>query len=159
GCVQREFLSPVNAYTARVLAAEGYEVVAPADQPCCGALATHAGEETSALECARRMIDVFERAGVETVIINAAGCGSNMKDYGYLLRDDPEYAVRARRFVEKCRDVTEWLSGVEPRARRRSIPMRVAYHDACHLQHAQGIRQQPRSLLAGIPDLELVEIP
>src|SRR5262245_53027566 len=101
GCVQREFLSSVNACTAKVLAAEGFEVVAPADQPCCGALATHAGEEASALECARRMIDVFEGAGVETVIINAAGCGSNMKEYGYLLRDDPEYAARARRFAEK----------------------------------------------------------
>jgi glycolate oxidase iron-sulfur subunit len=159
GCVQREFLSPVNACTARVLAAEGYEVVAPEDQPCCGALATHAGEETSALECARRMIDVFDRAGVEAVIINAAGCGSNMKEYGYLLRDDPEYATRARRFAERCKDVTEWLSEIEPRSRRHSIPMRIAYHDACHLQHAQGIRQQPRSLLAGIPGLELVEIP
>ena len=159
GCVQREFLSQVNAATARVLAAEGYEVVAPSEQPCCGALAMHAGEEEAALEFARRMIDVFERAGVDTVVINAAGCGSNMKEYGYLLRDDPGYAARARRFADKCRDVMEFLAENEPRARRHRLTMRVAYHDACHLQHAQGVREQPRSLLSQIPDLQLAEIP
>jgi glycolate oxidase iron-sulfur subunit len=159
GCVQREFLSGVNAATARVIAREGYEVVAPEDQPCCGALAMHAGEEGSALDCARRMIDVFDRAGVDVVITNAAGCGSNMKEYGYLLRDDPAYAARAREFSRKCKDVTEWLAEVEPRALRQPIARRVAYHDACHLQHAQGVRQQPRSLLSAIPGLDLVEIP
>jgi glycolate oxidase iron-sulfur subunit len=159
GCVQREFLSGVNAATARVIAREGYEVVAPQDQPCCGALAMHAGEESSALACARRIIDVFDRAGVEAIITNAAGCGSNMKEYGYLLRDDPAYAARAREFSRKCKDVTQWLADVEPRALRQPIARRVAYHDACHLQHAQGIRQQPRALLSAIPGLELVEIP
>jgi glycolate oxidase iron-sulfur subunit len=159
GCVQREFLSPVNAATARVLAAEGYEVVAPAEQPCCGALLTHAGEEAGAIALAKRMIDVFERAKVETIVINAAGCGSAMKEYGYLLRDDPEYAERARRFSQKCRDVTEVLAAEEPRAVRHPLPLRVAYHDACHLQHAQGVRAQPRALLSQIPGLDLVEIP
>jgi glycolate oxidase iron-sulfur subunit len=159
GCVQREFLSPVNAATARVLAAEGYEVIAPAEQPCCGALLTHAGEEAAAIALAKRMIDAFDRAQVDTIVSNAAGCGSAMKEYGHLLRDDPDYADRARRFSEKCRDVTEVLAAAEPRAVRHPLPLRVAYHDACHLQHAQGVRAQPRVLLSQIPGLELVEIP
>ena len=159
GCVQREFLSHVNAATSRVLAAEGYEVVAPPEQPCCGALMTHAGEEAGAFAFARRMIDVFDAADVEVVVINAAGCGSAMKEYGYLLRDDPGYAERAKRFSAKCKDVTEFLAGIESRAARHPLPLRVAYHDACHLQHAQGVRAQPRALLSGIPGLELAEIP
>ena len=146
GCAQREFLSPVNAATARVLAAEGCEVVAPAEQSCCGALMLHAGEEEAAASLARQTIDIFERAGVEIVVINAAGCGSNMKEYGYLLRDDPQYAERARRFSAQCKDISEFLAELGPRTVRRSLPLRVAYQDACHLQHAQGVRLQPRSV-------------
>jgi glycolate oxidase iron-sulfur subunit len=159
GCVQREFLSAVNAATARVLAAEGCDVVAPPEQPCCGALMVHAGEEAPAVALAKRIIDVFERTDVDVIITNAAGCGSNVKEYGHLLRDEPGYAERARRFSAKCRDVTEFLVELGPRADRHPLPLRVAYHDACHLQHAQGIRTQPRSLLAQIPELDLVEIP
>jgi glycolate oxidase iron-sulfur subunit len=159
GCVQREFLPQLNAATVRVLAAEGCEVVAPPEQPCCGALLVHAGEEDAAIALARRTIDVFERADVDTIITNAAGCGSNVKEYGHLLRDDPEYSERAKKFAAKCQDVTELLAELEPRARRNPLRMRVAYHDACHLQHAQGVRLQPRSLLASIPGLELAEIP
>jgi glycolate oxidase iron-sulfur subunit len=159
GCVQREFLSAVNAATARVLAAEGCDVVAPAEQPCCGALMVHAGEEEPALAFARRMIDVFERANVEVIITNAGGCGSNVKEYGHLLRDDPDYAERAGQFSARCRDVTEYLAELGPRAERHPLRLRVAYHDSCHLQHAQGIRTQPRALLTGIPQLDLVEIP
>jgi glycolate oxidase iron-sulfur subunit len=159
GCVQREFLSEVNAATARSLAAEGCEVIAPPEQPCCGALLVHAGEEQTALELARRMIDAFEKASVDVIVTNAGGCGSNTKDYGYLLRDDPQYAERARRFSAKCKDVTELLDEIGPRAQRHPLPMRVAYHDSCHLQHAQKVRTQPRSLLASIPGLELIEIP
>jgi len=159
GCVQREFLSQVNAATARVLAAEGCEVVAPGEQPCCGALLVHAGEEAAAVALAKRTIDAFERANVETVVTNAAGCGSNVKEYGHLLRDEPEYAERARAFAAKCKDVTEVLAEMEPRAKRSGLKLRVAFHDACHLQHAQGVRSQPRSLLSKIPWLELVEIP
>jgi len=158
GCVQREFLPQVNAATARVLAAEGCEVVAPQEQPCCGALLVHAGEEAAAIALARRTIEAFERAGVDTVITNAAGCGSNVKEYGYLLRDDLQYAARAKAFAAKCKDVTELLAELEPRAQRNPLPLRVAYHDSCHLQHAQGIRLQPRALLQRIPGLELVEI-
>jgi glycolate oxidase iron-sulfur subunit len=159
GCVQRVFFPQVNSATARVLAAEGCEVVAPREQPCCGALLVHAGEEEQAMQFARRTIDVFEKAQVDAVIINAAGCGSNVKEYGHLLRDDPGYAARAKTFVAKCRDISEFLTELEPRATRHPLSLRVAYHDACHLQHAQGIRSQPRALLRQIPQLELLEIP
>jgi glycolate oxidase iron-sulfur subunit len=159
GCVQREFFSPVNAATVRVLAAEGCEVVAPETQPCCGALLVHAGEEAAAVELAKRTIEVFERANVETVVTNAAGCGSNVKEYGHLLRDEPEYAERARTFAKKCKDVSEVLTELEPRAKRNALKVRVAFHDSCHLQHAQGVRLQPRAILSGIPGLELAEIP
>jgi glycolate oxidase iron-sulfur subunit len=159
GCVQRVFFAQVNTATARVLSAEGCEVVAPAAQPCCGALLVHAGEEERAAQLARRMIDVFEKARVDAVIINAAGCGSNVKEYAHLLRDDPQYAERAKAFAAKCRDITEFLAELDTRAARHPLRLRVAYHDACHLQHAQGIRMQPRALLRAIPELELLEIP
>ncbi|MBV8903702.1 MAG: 4Fe-4S dicluster domain-containing protein [Acidobacteriia bacterium] len=159
GCVQREFLSEVNAATARTLSAEGCEVVSPASQPCCGALLVHAGEEEQALAFARRMIDVFEQADVDCIVTNAAGCGSVAKDYGYLLRDDAQYAERARRFSAKCRDISEVLDELGPRAARHPLPIRVAFHDSCHLQHAQKVRAQPRALLAAIPGLTLVELP
>ena len=159
GCVQREFFSQVNAATARVLAAEGCEVVAPKAQTCCGALLVHAGEETAAIDLAKKTIDVFEQADVEMLITNAAGCGSNVKEYAHLLRDDPEYAERARSFSARCKDISEVLTELEPRSRRHPLKLRVAFHDSCHLQHAQGVRSQPRALLASIPGLELVEIP
>ena len=159
GCVQRVFFPQVNAATARVLAAEGCDVVAPAAQPCCGALLVHAGEEDKAMQLARQTIDAFEKAQVDAVIINAAGCGSNVKEYGHLLRDDPRYAGRARVFAAKCQDVSEFLAGLAPHAARHALRLRVAYHDACHLQHAQGVRTQPRELLRRIPQLELLEIP
>jgi glycolate oxidase iron-sulfur subunit len=159
GCVQREFFPQVNAATARVLAAEGCEVVSPAEQPCCGALLIHAGEEERALVLARHLINVFERAGVDAIVTNAAGCGSNLKDYAHLLRDDPQYAQRAKDFSAKCQDISEILANMMPYAERNPLRLKVAFHDSCHLQHAQGVRAQPRSLLAGIPELELLEIP
>ena len=159
GCVQREFFSQVNAATARVLAAEGCEVVAPQAQTCCGALLVHAGEEAAAIDLAKKMVDVFEQANVETIVTNAAGCGSNVKEYGHLLRDVPEYADRARNFSAKCKDVSEVLAELAPRSQRHPLKLRVAFHDSCHLQHAQGVQAQPRALLASIPGIELVEIP
>lgn len=159
GCVQREFFSQVNAATVRVLAAEGCEVIAPKTQPCCGALLVHAGEEAGAIALAKKTIDAFEGANVETIVTNAAGCGSNVKEYGHLLRDDPEYADLARRFSAKCKDVSEVLAELEARSPRHPLKLRVAFHDSCHLQHAQGVRVQPRALLAGIPGLQLTEIP
>jgi glycolate oxidase iron-sulfur subunit len=158
GCVQQVFFSHVNAATARVLAAEGCEVITPENQPCCGALMVHSGLEEQAAAMARTIIGLFEQADVDTIVINAAGCGSTMKEYGHLLRDDPQWAGRARTFSAKCKDITEILCELTPIAPRSPLPLRIAYHDACHLRHAQGIHQQPRQLLAGIPGLEVAEI-
>jgi glycolate oxidase iron-sulfur subunit len=158
GCVQSVFFDYVNCATVRVLAAEGCEVIVPGSQGCCGALMLHGGEERAALEFARRTIDAFEAAQVDMIAINAAGCGSAMKEYVHLLKDDPTYAKRAERFSARCRDVSEILANLPPRAPRKLLSIRVAYHDACHLQHAQRITQQPRELLRSIPGLELLEI-
>lgn len=157
GCVQRVLFGDVNAATARVLAACGCEVIAPADQACCGALAVHSGRHDDGLERARRTIDVFAEAGVEHVIANAAGCGSNLKDYAHLLADDPLYRKRAAAFSARVRDVSELLVELEPRVKLRPLPLSVAFQDSCHLVHAQGIRTAPRALLAAIPGLEVVE--
>jgi glycolate oxidase iron-sulfur subunit len=159
GCVQREFLSEVNAATVRVLAAEGCEVVAPKQQGCCGALLVHAGEEAPALELAKRAINVFEAANVDVIVTNAGGCGSNVREYAYQLRDDPHYAERAQRFSAKCRDVSEVLVELGSRAPRHPLNLRIAYHDSCHLQHAQRVRTQPRELLSAIPGAQILEIP
>jgi glycolate oxidase iron-sulfur subunit len=157
GCVQRVFFSPVNSATVRVLAAEGCEVVAP-KQGCCGALSTHAGREEESLDFARKTIDTFEDLNLDNVVVNAAGCGSTMKEYGYLLRDDPEYAERAKAFSAKVRDVSEFLQELGPVAQRNPLPVTAAYHDACHLAHAQGIRRQPRQTLKQIPGMDVKEI-
>lgn len=159
GCVQRVFFPEVNAATVRVLTAEGCEVIAPRDQGCCGALSLHMGRRQEAQRFARRLLDSFDRARVGTVVVNAAGCGSAMKEYGELLADDPVYAARAARFSARVRDVTELLSELGPVAPRHPLEVKVAYHDACHLAHAQGVRRQPRELLSQVPGLELVEIP
>jgi glycolate dehydrogenase iron-sulfur subunit len=158
GCVQQTFFSHVNAATARVLSAEGFEVIIPASQPCCGALMVHSGLEDQAAAMARKLIALFEAANVDTIVINAAGCGSTMKEYGHLLRDDPQWAARAQVFSAKCKDITEILCSVPSIAVRHPLPVRIAYHDACHLRHAQGIYQQPRQLLSAIPQLEVAEI-
>jgi glycolate oxidase iron-sulfur subunit len=157
GCVQRVFFSDVHEATVRVLTAEGCEVFAPAAQACCGALPAHAGQEQDAQAFARRVIDAFERARVDVVVSNAAGCGSTLKSYGRLLRDDPAYAERAAAFAARCKDISEVLAELEPRATRHPLPLRVAYQDACHLRHAQGVKAQPRSLLNSIPGLEVLE--
>ncbi|GAA4885259.1 (Fe-S)-binding protein [Serinicoccus chungangensis] len=162
GCVQREFFGEVNAATVRVLAAEGCEVVAPQAQGCCGALSVHTGREEEGRRFARRLVDTFEEAGVETVVVNSAGCGSTMKEYAHLLADDPDYAERARAFAGRVRDLSEVLVELGPVAPRHPVapaPVTLAYHDACHLRHAQGVTSAPRELLGGIPGVELVEIP
>ncbi len=158
GCVQREFFPGVNAATARVLAAEGCDVIIPAVQGCCGALSGHSGREAEALDYARRLIVTFEAAAVDAVVVNAAGCGSAMKEYAHLLSDDVDFAARAAAFVAKVRDVSEILVELGPVAPRHPVAATVAYHDACHLSHAQRIRSQPRALLSAIPDLQLREI-
>ena len=158
GCVQGQFFPGVNAATARVLAAEGCEVVVPRNQGCCGALSVHNGREAEAQAYARKTVDQFEAAGVEFVVVNAAGCGSTMKEYADLLAHDPDYAQRAATFAAAVRDISEILAELGPAAPRHPLELSVAYHDACHLAHAQGIRVQPRALLRDIPGLELREI-
>ncbi len=155
GCVQRVFFHDVNAATARVLAAEGFEVFAPRKVRCCGALMLHSGYEADALALAKKMIEAFEDC--DYVAVNAAGCGSSMKDYGHLFSDDEEWAERGKEFSEKVRDVSQLLVEWDAVATRHPVPLKVAYHDACHLAHAQKVRSEPRQLLADIPELELVE--
>ena len=158
GCVQRVFYPEVHRATIAVLAAEGFEVIAPRLPSCCGALELHGGAEPAAIERAQATIAAFAQAGgaagLDHIVVNAAGCGSAMKEYGELL-GTPE----ARDFSARVRDVNELLGDVEPRAPRGPLPLRVVYHDACHLAHAQGVRRQPRELLGSIPELELVEVP
>ena len=158
GCVQSVFLSQVNAATARVLAAEGCEILVPPKQGCCGALPKDLGQEQEAQNSARKVIDQFEPLAVDTIVVNAAGCGAALKDYGFLLRHDPMYRDRAVAFSAKCKDVSEVLAELKPRAPRHPIALRVAFHDPCHLQHAQGLREQPRAMLRTIPGLELLEL-
>jgi glycolate oxidase iron-sulfur subunit len=155
GCVQRVFFGDVNAATVRVLAAEGWEVHTKRLPRCCGALQMHAGLEGEALALARETIAAYE--DFDAIAVNVAGCGSAMKDYAHLMDDDPEWAERAKAFSAKTKDVTELLAGEAPRVVRHPLPIKVAYHDACHLAHAQGVRSQPRELLRSIPDLELLE--
>ena len=158
GCVQQVFFGHVNDATVRVLAAEGCEVHAPSSQGCCGALALHSGRDHDARHFARKLIEAFEKSDLDVVVVNAAGCGSSMKGYGDLFRGDPDWAKRAEAFAAKVRDVTEVLGSLKPQAPRHRLDMRVAYHDACHLAHAQGVRQPPRDLLSAIPGVTLVPI-
>ncbi|GAA4169239.1 heterodisulfide reductase-related iron-sulfur binding cluster [Phytohabitans flavus] len=157
GCAQRVFFKPVNDATARVLAAEGCRVAVPKGQGCCGALSLHTGRDEEARAFARRTIDAFE--GYDTVVVNVAGCGSVLKEYGELLHDDPGYAERAAALAARVRDVSEVLAELEPVAERHPLPLRVVYHDACHLANAQGITREPRDALRTIPGVELVDVP
>jgi Fe-S oxidoreductase len=163
GCVQSVFFPQVNAATARVLAMEGCDVIIPRGQGCCGALSLHSGREAEAVTFARRTIEAFEQAGVDTVVVNSAGCGSAMKEYARLLagvdgRDGSGWAARAAALSGRVRDFAEFLAELGPAAPRNPLPVTAAYHDACHLGHAQRITRQPRELLRSIPDLHLVEL-
>ena len=172
GCVQSVFFPQVNAATARVLAAEGCDVLIPRGQGCCGALSLHAGREAEAQDFARRSIAVFERGDVDAIVVNSAGCGSAMKEYERLLAGtdgpggrngrngpDPGWAARAAALSGKVRDLSEFLAELGPVARRHPLPVTAAYHDACHLAHTQRITKQPRELLRAIPELNLIELP
>ncbi len=160
GCVQRLFFSPVNEATVRVLTANGCEVVIPKTQGCCAALPEHQGQTQQAQSLARQMIDSFEGTGVEAVIINAAGCGHTLKEYGHILEDDPEYADKAKEFAAQVRDVQEFLAAVELTAKLSPLTdeeLTIVYQDACHLLHGQKISVQPRQLLRQIPGVKLRE--
>ena len=159
GCVQQVLFPEVNAATARVLSAEGCDVIIPPSQGCCGALSLHGGRHAEAAAFARATIEAFDRADVDAVVVNAAGCGSAMKEYGYLLAGDPAWAERAAAFSDRVRDFSEFLAELGPTAARSELPLTIAYHDACHLAHAQRITEQPRALLRAVPGVELAEIP
>jgi len=149
GCVQRAVFPDVNAATARVLAAEGLDVLAP-PQGCCGALSVHAGRLEEGRRLARALVDAFDE--VDAVVVNASGCGSHLKELGWLLGDE-----RAAAFAAKVRDVGELLGGLSPRATRHPLPLRVALQDPCHVRHAQQLPLAMLPSLARIPGLELVE--
>lgn len=154
GCVQRVFYPQVHAATIGVLAAEGFEVFAPLQPECCGALEFHSGEEKAAVARAKATIRAFATLPpLDHVVVNAAGCGSAMKEYGELIG-----SAEARAFSARVKDVSELLGSVPPQAPRQPLALRVAYHDACHLAHAQQICEEPRALLRAIPELELLEV-
>ncbi len=158
GCVQSQFFGETNQATVRVLAANGCEVMAPRLQGCCGALHVHSGLKDTAMELAWRNIETFEQAGVEAIIVNVAGCGSVMKEYGVLFAGDPLRAARAQAFSEKVKDVSEYLASIERRPPVRAINKRVTYDDACHLLHGQKVKTQPRELIQSLPGVEFVEL-
>lgn len=160
GCVMSVMFGETNAASVRLVTRAGYEVITPPLQGCCGALYAHGGNLERARACARHNIEVFERHNLAAIVINAAGCGSTLKEYGQMLRDDPVWAERAGQFSAKVKDLTEWLapriSGFEFRA---SDSKPVTYHDACHLAHPQRITRQPRDLVRTVAGDNFLELP
>ena len=161
GCAQDLIFSDVNRDTVEVLARNGCEVFTPRRQHCCGSLHAHNGELELARELARRNIAQFPPEQFDAIITNAGGCGSHLKRYAHLLHDDPAWRGRATLWDRKCKDIHEWLAaiGLKPPPARRGPPLRVTYHESCHLAHGQRITEQPRQLLRAIPGLTLVELP
>jgi len=157
GCVQRVFFPEVNAATVRVLSAEGVEVEIPR-QGCCGALSLHAGRTAEARRLAEDLLSRFADLSLDLIVVNAAGCGSHLKDLGHLFAKDPDLGPRARAFAERVRDVTELLAALPPRSPRAALRSKVAWHMPCHLGHAQRLYAEPRDALRTVPGLELVEL-
>jgi glycolate oxidase iron-sulfur subunit len=159
GCVANVTFSKLNEATIRVLVANGCDVVVPADQLCCGALAAHAGVREAARKLARANIEAFANEEFDAIVTNAAGCGSTLKEYDHLFAlDEPEYES-AKGFRNRVQDVTEFLARLGLSAKLKPIPGRVTYQDSCHLLHGQKVREAPRKLLRAIPSLEFVELP
>ena len=159
GCVQSVVFGAHNRATARILARNGYEVLAPRAQGCCGALNAHGGDHARALDMARATIEVFERTPVDAIIVNTSGCGAHMKNYGLLLAGDPAWAERARRFAALVQDISEFLARTPLRGPLLPVPLTITYHDPCHVVHGQKISKQPRALLAQVPALRVVDLP
>ncbi len=159
GCIMPLALGPVNAATVRVLERNGCEVSVPPQHACCGALGLHSGEREGAKRLARQTIDAFLEAQVEAVVVNSAGCGSTMKEYGQLLADDPVYREKAVRFSALVKDVNEYLAALPLKPPTKTLDAIVTYQDSCHLAHAQRIREAPRTILKAIPGLRFVELP
>ena len=158
GCIGSVAFSGLNRATIRVLTSNGIEVSIPKAQGCCGALHAHGGYLEQARAQARKNIDAMLSPEFDAIVTNAAGCGATMKEYGHLLEHDPDYAARAREFAAKVRDITEYLAQVGLVEPKRKLNQRVTYSDPCHLAHAQGVRKQPRQLLAKI-GAQVVEMP
>src|SRR5665213_513202 len=152
---------PTNTNSVRLLNNAGYDAVTTDAQTCCGALYAHSGNMERARECARANITAFENSECESIVINAAGCGSSLKEYGNWLHDDPVWAERAKKFGAKIKDITEWLvtSGFLSNQKIAPSTGRVTYHDACHLAHAQRITKQPRDLVKAVAGKNFVELP
>jgi len=159
GCVQSVVFGAHNRATARVLARNGCEVVAPPDQGCCGALNAHGGDHARAVAMAKRTIETFAAARVEAVIVNTSGCGAHMKGFGALLAREPAWAERGARFARTVQDLAEFLAREPLRGPLAAVPLTVTYHDPCHVVHGQKIRREPRELLAQIPGLRVVDLP
>ena len=159
GCVMPMTHGATMEATVRVLARNGVEVHVPGDQGCCGALNVHAGELETAREMARRNIDAFLADDPDAIITASAGCGSTMKEYGELLRNDPQYREKAECFASFVRDIHEFLVDLPFEPPKASVDLRVTYQDPCHLAHVQRITEPPRRILRSIPGLELVEMP
>jgi len=158
GCIMNQIFTQVNLSTVRVLSRNGCEVVTPKEQRCCGALHAHSGMRREAASLAQGLIDAFEEAGVETIVVNSAGCGSAMKEYALLLESDPQYGEAARRFSAKVKDISEFLAEIPLKNPEGRMERKVVYHDACHLAHAQGVRKPPRDILSSIPGIKLVPL-
>lgn len=160
GCVMSVMFGETNANSVKLLNRAGCDVHTPGEQGCCGALYAHSGRLDDARACARHNIAVFERFDVEAIIINAAGCGSTLKEYGALLRDDPRWAERAVKFSSKVKDLTEWLATGQKSevSSQESGSGKVTYHDACHLAHPQRITKQPRDLVKEVAGADYVEL-
>lgn len=161
GCVMSVMFGDTHRHSLELLARAGCTVLTPPEQVCCGALHAHGGQLEEARANARRNIEVFEAARLERIVINAAGCGSTLKEYGALLAEDPVWAERARAFSAKVRDLSEMLVelGVERSASKRPSKGRVTFHDACHLAHAQRITAPPRLLVKAVAGEAFVEMP
>lgn len=155
GCVMRVMFGDANAATVHLLNRAGYDVATPPQQVCCGALYAHGGQLDQARACARRNIEAFD--SLDTIIVNAAGCGSTLKEYGELLEGDPGWAERARRFSAKVRDLTEFLAADRFEG-QGPAPRPVTYHDACHLAHPQRITRQPRDLVRAVAGSGYIEL-
>jgi glycolate oxidase iron-sulfur subunit len=158
GCIMDQVYRDINEATIRVLTANGCEVITPPRQQCCGALHVHAGEAERGRQLARHNIDVFEPYNCDAIIINSAGCGSNLKEYGHLLLDDPAYATRAHTFSAKVKDISEFLMSIDWNREMGTLNRTLTYHDACHLFHGQKVKQQPRELLNAIPGLTMISL-
>lgn len=157
GCIMDVMFSDVNEATINVLTRNGIDVSLPKNQTCCGALHVHAGDRDMGRKLAMQNIQAFEAA--DTIVVNAAGCGSMMKEYPELFRFDPEWKERAEHFSNKVKDIAEYLYDIGYKKPTAEIHKRVTYHDACHLAHGQGIKKEPREILLDIPGVEIVEMP